>query len=301
MSLQELVNNFGKEKNFSLEEQNEEKKLNEVLDSRFNLLSSYLFEKGIYTTGNLKKLSLDEYAMLKSDVSSLSGVGEERKKLFIDKLDEIINKRYFDNNVKIITRYGIIENSNDKPIEVNYIKNVDKEYMDIRRKNEYSESLNGISLKLEEAQQLMQILNQCFDNKSESQNNLLNIIFNKNKQGKITNQMIHASYEYGKKVINNELSMEEAVNYLNTEFSMNKSSAKMYIESLISMINGVVYTRKTSLYATEYFLNCIKRDFGHEAYNLAISSVRKHIEWNRRFNPNDLKSLENLILNLTSL
>ena len=38
MSLQELVNNFGKEKEFNDTEKNETKKLSEIFDNRFNIL-----------------------------------------------------------------------------------------------------------------------------------------------------------------------------------------------------------------------------------------------------------------------
>lgn len=298
MSLQELVNNFGKEKKFSDTEKNEIKKLTEILDSRFNILKSYLFENEIYTSGHLKSLNSSEYAKLKSDISKLPSVGDEKSRLFLDKLDEIRNTKYLDNN-KFVVNYGCIGDVNKWHIEVNHLKLDEKEFIDIRKIGPDGNRAKGIYLKLEEAQQLMLILKHCFEEQDLEKENLLSKIFNKNKQRKITNEMVHASYEYGKKVVNNELSVEEAMNFLNLEFFMNKSSARMYINSLCSMVNGVVYTRKTSIYAVEYYLNNIKKDFGINTYNLAILSVKKHIQWNRQFKHNDLVGLEKLINSLT--
>ena len=298
MSLQELVNNFGKEKEFNDTEKNETKKLSEILDNRFNILKSYLLEKGIYTSGHLKSLNLNEYAKLKSDIPKLPGVGEEKSRLFLDKLDEIRNTKYFDNN-KFAVNYGCIGDVNKWHVEVNHLKLDENEFIDIRKIGPDGSRAKGIYLKLDEAQQLMLILKQCFEEQYLEKEDLLSRIFNKNKQRKITNEMVHASYKYGKKVVNNELSIEEAVNFLNLEFFMNKSSARMYINSLCSMVNGVVYTRKTSIYAVEYYLNNIKKDFGLDVYNLAISSVKKHIQWNRKFKPNDLSGLEKLINSIT--
>lgn len=293
MSLQELVNNFGKEKDFNDSEKNETKRLSELFDSRFNILQSHLFEKKIYTSGHLKSLNSNEYAKLKSDIPKLPGVGEGKSRLFLDKLDEIRNTKYSNNN-QFTVNYGYIGDVNNWHVEVNHLKFDENEFIDIRKIGPDGSRGNGIYLKLEEAQQLMLILKQNFD-KPEEDNNLFSKIFSKNKQVKITREMIHASYEYGKKVINNELSIENAVKFLHLEFFMNKSSARMYINSLCLMVNGIVYTRKISLYAVEYYLNNIKKDFGIDTYNLAISSVKKHIQWNRKFNSNDLKGLELLI------
>lgn len=172
MSLQELVNNFGKDKEFNDIEKKETKKLSEIFDNRFNILKNYLFEKGIYTSGHLKSLNSNEYAKLKSDIPKLPSVGDEKSRLFLDKLDEIRNTKYFDNN-KFTINYGCIGDVNKWHIEVNHLKLDENEFIDIRKIGPDGNRAKGIYLKLEEAQQLMLILKRCFEEQDSVHENLL--------------------------------------------------------------------------------------------------------------------------------
>lgn len=96
---------------------------------------------------------------------------------------------------------------------------------------------------------------------------------------KISNEMIKYSYAFAKDVYNGKISIQYAVNELSTIYSMNKGTAKDYINDYISMRKGCAYKRTIKEAATEYFLNRIYRDYGELGLKNALTSVLGHLEY----------------------
>ena len=95
---------------------------------------------------------------------------------------------------------------------------------------------------------------------------------------KITNEMIHHSYELGKKFFNNKLSLKESVEELSIT-GMNKNSATDYIYNYSHLIQGKLFTRTTNAYATDYYLKKIYEENGDQGLGNALLSLSLHIEY----------------------
>ncbi len=177
MSLQDLVNNFGVEKEYSEEEKNEQQLLSLLLKERiYLLLLKFLNECGIVTTGDLKKLDTIEYNLLKAKIPTIPGVGEDKTDLFLSKLDEIRNTKYEfvedENNFKDDTiNYGILGDPTKWHIEINSLKFDNCEYVDIRKTGPDGSRGKGISIKKENFETFKEIINNItFNENSNSVN-----------------------------------------------------------------------------------------------------------------------------------
>ena len=73
--------------------------------------------------------------------------------------------------------------------------------------------------------------------------------------GKITNEMVHCSYETAKKVESGLLSRMDGRIKIANESGMDVGSAGDYITAFLAMRNGECYKRTINLYATEYYLS----------------------------------------------
>ena len=58
---------------------------------------------------------------------------------------------------------------------------------------------------------------------------------------------------------------------------MNRNSANFYIQSVIAMMEGRRYEKRTSNKATRILLEKISEDFGKEGLKTALSSLKQHI------------------------
>jgi 5-methylcytosine-specific restriction protein A len=96
---------------------------------------------------------------------------------------------------------------------------------------------------------------------------------------KIHEDALRANYDIAKKVYENQMTRELGVEYLNSNFNMNKSSAADGINNFKCLITGQKYTRTNNAFATEYYLENIAQDYGTEALKIALSAVRQHIEY----------------------
>jgi 5-methylcytosine-specific restriction enzyme A len=96
--------------------------------------------------------------------------------------------------------------------------------------------------------------------------------------GKITNDLVESSFEIGKKVYRNELTLKEGIQTL-TQKGMNRNSANDYIYNYSNLIQGKLFTRTSNTYATEYFLERIYRENGLNGLQNALLSLSQHIEY----------------------
>ncbi|MGL1902543.1 MAG: HNH endonuclease [Fibrobacterales bacterium] len=95
----------------------------------------------------------------------------------------------------------------------------------------------------------------------------------------ITKEQIHKAYELGKCVFQNKLSAKDAVKSLSNEHDMNSSSAQIYIQNFLYMIEGKKYTRNINLYATDFYLESIRNDFGVLKKIIALEAVKLHVNY----------------------
>lgn len=90
---------------------------------------------------------------------------------------------------------------------------------------------------------------------------------------------IQAIYALAKDVVDGKIIRAEGIRQAMQRHDMSRSSAGDYITFLKKLLGGGVYWRISTVYATDYFLTCIKRDFGPDALRRAIAAVRKHLKY----------------------
>jgi len=96
---------------------------------------------------------------------------------------------------------------------------------------------------------------------------------------KIKNEQVHQAYSIAKRVYSVELTSKEAGEELSQKYGMNKNSALDCIYVFQQMLNGQGYKRTINAYGTEYYLKNIEKDYGGNFLDLAISSVKKNLEY----------------------
>jgi len=97
--------------------------------------------------------------------------------------------------------------------------------------------------------------------------------------GKITPQMTVAAYEIAKKVYEGQLGRTEGRDEIVRLTSMASGSASDYISDLLYMMDGESYTRTLNEYATRYFLEHIRLDYGEDVFKKALDACRKHANY----------------------
>lgn len=95
----------------------------------------------------------------------------------------------------------------------------------------------------------------------------------------ITQDQVKAAYAIAKKEYAKSITSEAAANHLVSMYGWNESSAYGYIHTFLCMMDGKEYQRTINAYATEYYLRNIYSDFGVSAFNNAIVSVQKHLDY----------------------
>lgn len=97
--------------------------------------------------------------------------------------------------------------------------------------------------------------------------------------GRITDSTIAALYSFGKKVYNNEISLEQAAAVVNQEHpEVALSSAKHYIRWYSSMRNGSFLTWNSNSSLLIYYVNHIYEEEGENAGKMACDSAIKFAE-----------------------
>jgi 5-methylcytosine-specific restriction protein A len=95
---------------------------------------------------------------------------------------------------------------------------------------------------------------------------------------KISNDMIIKSYEVGKLVYKEKLNFKEGIKQL-TKMGMNKNSAADYVYNYSNLIQGKLFTRTTSSFATDYYLGKIHQEDGIQGLKKALLSLSQHIDY----------------------
>lgn len=139
-----------------------------ITEGKYNILITFLNEKNIFTTNDLKKLNISDYNKLKMEIPNIDGVGEERTNLFIKKLDYVRkNKHEIKENItsKRNSEYPMVEllgkfkTTANWSIEINHILyNKYDEYVDIRQVKNDGTRGKGISIKRQDFDKFKEII-----------------------------------------------------------------------------------------------------------------------------------------------
>lgn len=112
---------------------------------------------------------------------------------------------------------------------------------------------------------------------------------------KISNEMVEQAYLLAKKVYNHEAPRNDAKFQINSASGMEPGSAQDYITVFLAMLDGQEYRRTINTYATKYYLENIKKDFGIETLKKALNAVDKHVKYYKTLGKGSLKSIENIL------
>ena len=96
--------------------------------------------------------------------------------------------------------------------------------------------------------------------------------------GKMTNQMVHRSFEIAKNRFLEKITLQEAVEKLE-EAGVNPNSARDYIYLYKHLKQGELFKRRANEYATEYYLQKIYEEDGETELSVALVSLLKHFEY----------------------
>lgn len=95
----------------------------------------------------------------------------------------------------------------------------------------------------------------------------------------ITEDIVRHAYEIARSVMRDEIKERDAVRQLSLIYNMSPGSASDYIRNLRQMLNGEVFHRTIKLFATGYYLNSIREDFGEIAYRNSLKSFEGHLNY----------------------
>ena len=95
----------------------------------------------------------------------------------------------------------------------------------------------------------------------------------------ITNEMIHASYDVAKQIHDGGMSHKDGLDVLESKYQMNRNSASDYVHNYICMIEGRRFSRTSTAYGTQYYLQRFYEDGGRNLLLNALSALRQHIDY----------------------
>lgn len=118
--------------------------------------------------------------------------------------------------------------------------------------------------------------------------------------GKITPQMTAVAYEIAKKVYEAQLGRTEGRDEIVRQTGMVSGSASDYISDLLYMMDGEAYARTLNEYATRYFLEHIRMDYGETAFRKALDACKKHATYYATLGHGRLAYVERIVEEFTS-
>ncbi|CAA0117638.1 Uncharacterised protein [BD1-7 clade bacterium] len=94
---------------------------------------------------------------------------------------------------------------------------------------------------------------------------------------RIGNDEISLAYQAAKSVYDGCTEKNRAIASLIENVGMNHASATFYLNAFQKMMEGKQYEKTINGLAANYYLENIRRDYGNEKYQSALSSLYKHI------------------------
>jgi len=156
-----------------------------------------------------------------------------------------------------------------------------EQFMEFDNKVLQDETMEKIKLKKEhKSTELEVIVNRIDPQYSEIEKNLSNHKKNSSHvKHIITKEMAEISYEFAKKVYQDEIGLGDAKKEVEKLSGMNQSSAQDYTMDFRAMMEGREYRRAMKNADTKLFLERIREDFGERYFIKAIEATWKHIKY----------------------
>lgn len=90
---------------------------------------------------------------------------------------------------------------------------------------------------------------------------------------------IKACYEISKSVYQARQGKEAGAKELRSKYGMNIGSARDYIRAFACLMDGLLFTRTINAAGAKHYLSKISEDFGDPKLQIAINSLKSHIEY----------------------
>lgn len=100
--------------------------------------------------------------------------------------------------------------------------------------------------------------------------------------GKITNEMIHESYELGKKYYNQDLQEKDGIDKL-VSIGVNPASASFLLSMYKWHVDVTEYKKSMNAYGTEYYLKRIYEEHGIQGLETALRSLKLNLVYYESF------------------
>ncbi len=97
--------------------------------------------------------------------------------------------------------------------------------------------------------------------------------------GRITEEQVSSAYQISKEVFNGNLDAKKGISILSEEHSLNKHSARDFINCFKCMMEGRIFHRAMSSTAMDYFIGNIANDFPSEYLKNVLNALEKHISY----------------------
>ena len=109
-----------------------------------------------------------------------------------------------------------------------------------------------------------------------------------------TLDVIKQIYPLARDVFGRRADIDDVQDTLVKNAGMNPSSALMYVQAFLKMMEGEGYKRAINGTATEYFLEMIHADYGPRALKKALSSVNEHIKYYESHGTGKLRNIRKI-------
>jgi hypothetical protein len=142
---------------------------------------------------------------------------------------------------------------------------------------------------------LVEIWSEVYDTVDRYRNDFLNSFEEDNMKKTITEEMVMSSYEIVKKVYQGKIGRSEGRTEIAQKTGMNVGSAGDFITNFLAMIDGQRYTRTLNTFATRYYLENIRNDYGEAVFMNAIHAVSEHVKYYNALGRGNLNSIQSVI------
>lgn len=117
----------------------------------------------------------------------------------------------------------------------------------------------------------------------------------------ITDEAVVAAFEAAERCFFASAQARDEVEALYESHSMNRGSARDFIQNYARMRSGQRYTRTLNGFATNYFLNQIEKRYGKEHLSIALHAVRQHIAYYESLGHGRLKNIREIVASYDSI
>lgn len=142
---------------------------------------------------------------------------------------------------------------------------------------------------------IVEIWSEVYESVDRYRYEFLNSVEEDSMRKTITDEMVISSYEIAKKVYEGKIGRTEGKLEIAQKTGMNEGSAGDFITNFMAMIDGQKYTRTLNTFATRFYLESIKKDYGEAVFKNAIRAVTEHVKYYNTLGHGNLNSIQAVI------